>query len=281
MDRRNGPVRMNTKAPLGVRLWHHVNAEAAKGRISIIDPFSKRLVTSYHGVPLGGIGGGSIGRSYRGEFQRYQLFPRICEDSPVLANQFSVFVSRPNGKKSSTVLCPRNPEVLKGSASSGIGSWDWNLDGESCTYHALYPRAWTVYEGEPDPEISIISSQISPFIPHNYKESSFPVSVFKFTLSNSGKTSADITLLFTWANSVGGTSEFSGHHYNSKMKTKDGVHGVLLHHKTANGHPPVTFAIAAEETGDVHISECPCFLISGNSLGVTAKEMWQEIKQVS
>lgn len=266
-------------APLGVRLWHHVNAEAAKGRISIIDPFSKRLVTSYHGVPLGGIGGGSIGRSYRGEFQRYQLFPRICEDSPVLANQFSVFVSRPNGKKSSTVLCPRNPEVLKGSASSGIGSWDWNLDGESCTYHALYPRAWTVYEGEPDPEISIISSQISPFIPHNYKESSFPVSVFKFTLSNSGKTSADITLLFTWANSVGGTSEFSGHHYNSKMKTKDGVHGVLLHHKTANGHPPVTFAIAAEETGDVHISECPCFLISGNSLGVTAKEMWQEIKQ--
>lgn len=51
--------------------------------------------------------------------------------------------------------------------------------------------------------------------------------------------------------------------------------------RTANGHPPVTFAIAAEETGDVHISECPCFLISGNSLGVTAKEMWQEIKQVS
>lgn len=33
---------------------------------------------------------GSIGRSYRGEFQRYQLFPRVCEDSPVLANQFSV-----------------------------------------------------------------------------------------------------------------------------------------------------------------------------------------------
>lgn len=33
---------------------------------------------------------GSIGRSYRGEFQRWQLFPRICEEKPVLANQFSV-----------------------------------------------------------------------------------------------------------------------------------------------------------------------------------------------
>lgn len=33
---------------------------------------------------------GSIGRSYRGEFQRWQLFPRKCEDKPILANQFSV-----------------------------------------------------------------------------------------------------------------------------------------------------------------------------------------------
>lgn len=33
---------------------------------------------------------GSIGRSYRGEFQRFQLFPGSCEETPVLANQFSV-----------------------------------------------------------------------------------------------------------------------------------------------------------------------------------------------
>lgn len=33
---------------------------------------------------------GSIGRSYKGEFLRWQLFPRTCEDKPVLANQFSV-----------------------------------------------------------------------------------------------------------------------------------------------------------------------------------------------
>lgn len=32
-------------------------------------------------------------------------------------------------------------------AVSGISSWDWNLRGNNSTYHALYPRAWTVYEG--------------------------------------------------------------------------------------------------------------------------------------
>lgn len=33
---------------------------------------------------------GSIGRSFQGEFQRWQLFPPKCEYEPVLANQFSV-----------------------------------------------------------------------------------------------------------------------------------------------------------------------------------------------
>ncbi|XP_058188571.1 uncharacterized protein LOC131306382 [Rhododendron vialii] len=266
-------------APIGFRLWRHVREEATKGREAFISPFEKRNVTSCHGVPLGGMGAGSIERNYRGEFQRLQLFPRICEYKPILANQFSVFVSRSKVEKYSTVLCPGSPEVLKECSASGIGSWDWNLKGHSSTYHALYPRAWTVYEGEPDPLLKIVCRQISPFIPHNYKESSFPVGVFTYTLFNLGKTAADVTLLFTWANSVGGVSGMSGHHYNSKIRMKDGVHGVLLHHKTANGQSPITFAIAAEEANGVHVSECPCFVIHGNSQGITAKSMWREIKE--
>ena len=35
----------------------------------------------------------------------------------------------------------------RGSDISGIGSWDWNMSGQHSTYHALYPRAWTVYDG--------------------------------------------------------------------------------------------------------------------------------------
>ncbi|KAF6159702.1 hypothetical protein GIB67_029960 [Kingdonia uniflora] len=266
-------------APMIFRLWRHIKEETSKGRVPVGNPFNRSLPTSCHGVPLGGIGAGSIGRSYKGEFQRWQLFPAICEEKTVSANQFSIFVSRPNGKKYSTVLSPGSPDVFKESSISGIGSWDWNLHGQNSTYHALYPRAWTVYEGEPDPELRIVCRQMSPFIPHNYKESSFPVSVFTYTLFNSGETTADVNLLFTWANSVGGNSGMTGNHSNSKMMTKNGVHGVLLHHKTANGQVPVTFAIATQETEDVKVSHCPCFLISGSSHGVTAKDMWQEIKQ--
>ncbi|KAL2339333.1 hypothetical protein Fmac_013779 [Flemingia macrophylla] len=263
---------------MGYRLWRHVREEVAKGNVGMYDPFAKRHVTSCHGVPLGGIGSGSIGRSFRGEFQRWQLFPRICEEKPVLANQFSVFVSRTSGEKYSSVLCPGKPEILKQNPVSGTESWDWNINGNSSTYHALYPRAWTVYE-EPDPALRIVCRQISPVIPHNYRESSFPVTVFTFTLKNLGKTTADVTLLFTWTNSVGGISEFTGDHFNSNIMMNDGVRGVLLHHKTANEGSPVTFAIAAEETEYVHISECPVFVISGAYKGISAKDMWHEVKQ--
>ncbi|CAM8982136.1 unnamed protein product [Rhodiola kirilowii] len=266
-------------APIGLRLWRHIRQESAKGKGVIINPFLKRSVSSTHGVPLGGIGSGSIGRSMSGEFQRWQLFPRICEDKPVFANQFSVFVSRPNGEKYSTVLCTGNPELSKEGASSGMESWDWNLSGHKTTYHALFPRSWTVYDGEPDPVLKIVCRQLSPIIPHNYKESSYPVAVFTYTIYNSGDTEADVTLLFTWANSVGGISGSSGRHFNTNFATEDNIKGVLLHHKTANGLPPVTFAIAAEEANGVHVSQCPNFVISGTYSDFTARDMWEEIKE--
>lgn len=34
--------------------------------------------------------GGSIGRGFRGEFRRWQIIPGVCDEAPVLANQFSV-----------------------------------------------------------------------------------------------------------------------------------------------------------------------------------------------
>lgn len=36
---------------------------------------------------------------------------------------------------------------LRKSRDKGISSWGWNLNGQHSTYHALFPRAWTVYDG--------------------------------------------------------------------------------------------------------------------------------------
>ncbi|KAB0803430.1 hypothetical protein PPYR_00400 [Photinus pyralis] len=45
-----------------------------------------------YGVPLGGIGVGTIGRGFRGEFCRYQLKPGNCDYSTLQANEFIITI---------------------------------------------------------------------------------------------------------------------------------------------------------------------------------------------
>ncbi|WOK98959.1 non-lysosomal glucosylceramidase [Canna indica] len=266
---------------LGVRLWSYVRAEASQGRKAPIDPFTREQCkpSASQGVPLGGMGSGSISRGFRGEFKHWQIIPGSCETSPIMANQFSIFVSRDGGHKNySSVLAPGEHEGLKKKGDLGISSWDWNLTGQHSTYHALFPRAWTVYDGEPDPDLKISCRQISPFIPNNYRESSLPTAVFVYTLVNTGRERAKVSLLMTWANSIGGVSHHSGGHINEPFIGEDGVSGVLLHHKTAKDNPPVTFAIAACETQNVTVTVLPNFGLSDENY-ITAKDMWDMMVQ--
>ncbi|XP_062080549.1 uncharacterized protein LOC133785317 [Humulus lupulus] len=91
---------------------------------------------------------GSISRGFRGEFRQFKIVPGLCEGSPVMANQFSIFISRDGGHKNySSVLAPDKHEGIGKVGDQGISSWDWNLNGQHSTYHALFPRAWTIYDG--------------------------------------------------------------------------------------------------------------------------------------
>eukprot|EP00897_Mesotaenium_endlicherianum_P001001 jgi/Mesen1/10901/ME000095S10238 len=267
---------------LGLRMYSHVQKEKAQGRVPIIDPFARDVQPSAcHGVPLGGMGGGTIGRGFRGDFRRWQFIPGICEEAPVLADQFSVFVTRgkagPSQKKFSSVLYPGRPDTLKKKDGVGIGSWGWHMSGSHSTYHAVFPRAWTIYDGEPDPELKISCRQVSPFIPHNYQESSLPCAAFAFVVANGGREEANVSLLFTFANSIGGDSATTGGHRNTPFSEKDGVKGVLLSHRAAKVRAPVTLGIAALETEGVHVSICPRFSVTGQGGDCTARDMWQQI----
>uniref|UniRef100_A0A0E0AJ64 Non-lysosomal glucosylceramidase n=1 Tax=Oryza glumipatula TaxID=40148 RepID=A0A0E0AJ64_9ORYZ len=243
---------------LGLRLWSYIREEASHGRKAPIDPFTRESdkPSASQGVPLGGMGSGSISRGFRGEFKHWQIIPGSCEMSPVMANQFSIFITRGGNKKYSSVLAPGQHDSLKKSSDDGISSWDWKLRGDRSTYHALFPRAWTVYDGEPDPELKVSCRQISPFIPHNYQESSLPTSVFVYTIVNTGKERAKVSLVMTWA--VG--------------------FPIIPAVMTANNNPPVTFAVAACENQNVNVTVLPAFGLSGES-SVTAREMWGTLSQ--
>ena len=61
-------------------------------------------------------------------------------------------------------------KVLTGQREStkSLRAWEWQEPREGDVYHALYPRAWTVYHLE-EFNLRLICRQVSPIFPHDYK----------------------------------------------------------------------------------------------------------------
>ena len=146
------------------------------------------------GVPLGGLGAGSIGRTYRGDFARWHLEIGKHKFETIYTNQFSVFVSQ-HGDSEAHVLSP-----LK--ASDAKLNWNWDMPVGAGTYYGLFPKAWYVYDWTELP-VDLVQKQFSPIIPENYKESSYPVGIFEWDVNNPTNESITLGLMFTWQNLVG------------------------------------------------------------------------------
>lgn len=275
--------------PAILRLRGAIRRSRKLGREPIDEVFSTLNPGPVLGVPLGGLGGGTITRGWRGEFNRFQLRPGWYQYHTIPANQFSIFVRRGNDRGRAHVLHAERPE-------GGFAGWDWDLTPRKTTYHALYPRAWTVYE-EIEPGINVTCRQVSPFIPGDYQDSATPAGVFVFTIDNTGKQAARVGVMFTWQNGFGYLGPYGekmgedendrrGGHYNElfREQTESGeVVGVLLHHrhhqrgwpgedqKIEDAHiyeDPLTFAIAAQARPGVEVSYRTRFITSSSGMDV-------------
>lgn len=76
------------------------------------------------------------------------------------SSQFTVCLRREGQTVYQQVLSVERPPTLQG--------WNWGYCGEYAFYHALYPRAWTVYH-LPGQNVTLTCRQISPVIPHDYQ----------------------------------------------------------------------------------------------------------------
>lgn len=268
--------------PLGFRLWRQAREERG-GRDPVLDASGGQASSS--GLPAGGMGGGCVGRSWRGDFEPGLILPNGRGQAPVVpANQFSVFIE-PDGEDSeATVLNPGMPPTDR------LGAWDWSFVGEESYYSALFPRAWTVYD-EPEPRLRLTSRQISPVIGNNYKESSLPACVFVWTLENlDQEDEITASLMFTWQNGTGAASDALGGHANTPFtrphpERDDTITGVVMDHKqwrvderggkTHASSEPLSFAIAASSPdSDAHITVRSCW--TTNSDGA---EVWKDFKR--
>ena len=172
------------------------------------------------GVPLGGLGAGSIGRTHRGDFARWHLDVGRHRFETIPADQFSVYVAKGGGDRSAHVLSTIRPETLP--------SWNWDLPEGAGTYHGLFPYAWFDYDW-PELPVRLTQRQFSPVIPGNYRESSYPVGIFEWQIENPGPDPVTVGLMFSWLNDIGRDAgqDRRGGHRNVSLR-RDGMAGVLL-----------------------------------------------------
>ncbi len=155
----------------------------------------------WHGMPLGGFGAGCIGRSHRGDFNLWHIDGGEHVFGTIPACQFSVFEQVGDQPSQTYALCTEPP------GDGTLGAWGWYPSGgdggagtSTGTYHALYPRSWFVYEAF---AAEITCEQFSPIWAHNYREASYPVSVFVWRLHNPTDQPITLSLMLTWQNLVG------------------------------------------------------------------------------
>jgi non-lysosomal glucosylceramidase len=195
------------------------------------------------GVPIGGLGSGSIGRTQRGDFARWHLRVGTHVYRPVPACQFSVYVGDPAASGGQAhVLSTLRPDALP--------TWGWDLPEGAGTYRALFPRAWTQIDWDALP-VEIEGSQLSPVVAGNLRESSYPVGVFEWRVRNPTDRPIRVGFMFSWQNldeDAAGTP--TGAH--NVVHREGGAIGVVLRggDAVAGADPlPETAILAAIEAG--------------------------------
>jgi non-lysosomal glucosylceramidase len=149
------------------------------------------------GCPVGGIGAGGFERLMNGNFSTWFLKLGWMVEDTVWADQFHVFV-KSGGRTVAKTLSTTAPP-----AGSGLGAWAWNYPVGQGDYFALYPKSGFSYEESADLPVKLAVVQFSPILSGNYKETSYPVAVYKWIAQNPAKVPAQVSILLTWENMIG------------------------------------------------------------------------------
>jgi non-lysosomal glucosylceramidase len=254
------------KRPLGQPL---ANPGVRKNQTDIDDGY-------WQGAPVGGFGAGTFSRTYRGDFARWNIKSAVHKYSPVYANQFAMF-QQVSGEPAGTAQV-----LMNGHPKSGeLSSWQWDYPVGAGEYAALFPKSWYDYKWDKFPA-HVVLEQFSPVLPDNYKESSYPVAVYRWHAENPTNKVVTVSVLLSWTN-MGGwfrtyTHDFQAvlnqgnqNHFRTEDVTAAGtMKGVVFDRNRADGANEWDgeFSIAALESPGVEVTYQTEFLADGDGKAV-------------
>lgn len=230
----------------------------------------------WQGVPVGGFGAGTFSRTYRGDFARWHVKAAVHKYETAPANQFAVYERTEREENSiAQVLMNGRPK------GSTLSSWNWDYPEGAGEYAALFPKAWFDYRWEKLPA-HVVLEQFSPVLPNNYRESSYPVAVYRWKADNPTNKTVTVSVLLSWTNMDGWFRTFArdfanapsqGNHNDYREETMGGgrtMKGIVFG-RNRTGVPQDwdgQFAIAALESPGVEVSYQTTFLADGDGRAV-------------
>lgn len=146
--------------------------------------------------PAGGIGAGSYEWTMSGNFRYWFLKSGWMVDDTVWADQFHVFMKQGNKVLAQTLSTSAPP-------SGALQSWKWKYPAGKGSYYALFPKSGFSYESNKSFPVKLAVTQFSPVIAHNYRETSYPLAVYKWIAENPSGQPAEVSVMLTWQNMIG------------------------------------------------------------------------------
>ena len=151
----------------------------------------------WQGSPVGGLGAGTFSRTYRGDFARWHIKAGVHKYASIPANQFAMF-QQVAGESQGVAQVLTNDHPKNGELSS----WKWDYPVGAGEYAALFPKSWFDYKYDKFPA-HVVLEQFSPVLPNNYKESSYPVAVYRWHAENPTNKAVTVSVLLSWTNMEG------------------------------------------------------------------------------
>lgn len=222
----------------------------------------------WQGAPVGGFGSGTFSRTYRGDFSRWHLKTGVHKYETVDANQFAMYQKSEGASAGvAQVLSATHPH------NQSLSAWKWDYPVGAGDYYALYPKSWYDYRWDRFPA-HVVLEQFSPILPNNYRESSYPVAVYRWHAENPTDHAVTVSVMLSWANMLGWFNSFSrdlssrrnhgnrNHFATEPQGTTGTMKGLVFdrnHFGPVENEWDGQFAIAALESPGVEVSHFTTF----------------------
>lgn len=163
----------------------------------------------WQGAPVGGLGAGTFSRTYRGDFARWHIKAGVHKYQTVWANQFAMYQKSEGAAEGvAQVLTAAHP------SNHALDSWKWDYPVGAGDYYSLYPKSWYDYRWDRFPA-HVTLEQFSPVLPDNYRESSYPVAVYRWHADNPTDHAVTVSVLLSWTNMLGWFRDYSQNMHDS------------------------------------------------------------------